>query len=201
MKINFTKHTTNRTKLGRIALTLFALTGIGIIGLNPGSARSDETNPIAQQTPAPELVGKKWVNTPNNAPIKLADRKGKVTLVHFWTLGCINCKHNLPAYNHLQKKFTDQGVAIIGVHTPETPGESRFANVQSSIRKWGITYPVLVDNDNTNWNRWHQHYWPTLYLLDRTGKIRYRWEGELEYDHQNGERIITEKINELLKEK
>ncbi len=190
-----------KTTVGQFAWAALTLSAAGFAALKPGLALAEETNPIAESRSAPELLGKAWLNADKGKAPKLADRKGKVTLVHFWTLACINCKHNLPAYNRLQKKYAERDVQIIGVHTPETPGESRFAAVRASIKRWGITYPVLVDNDNTNWNRWHQQFWPTLYLLDRTGKIRYRWEGELAFDGQSGETVIGEKIESLLKEK
>lgn len=203
MKTEMKQNTISR--MTKVALVAVIGSAIGVTTSRPVIALKsnfrEDTNPIAESRPAPELLGKQWLNTAKNNPPKLASRKGKVTLVHFWTLGCINCKHNLPAYNHLQKKFAGRGVEVIGVHTPETPGESKFANVRSSIKKWGITYPVLVDNDNTNWNRWHQQFWPTAYLIDRTGKIRYRWEGELNFGGQQGERTLGEKIQALLDEK
>jgi hypothetical protein len=91
-------------------------------------------------------------------------------------------------------------VAIIGVHTPETPWERQPANVTREIRRLGITYPVLLDPNGANWNRWGQHYWPTVYLIDKHGRVRYRWEGELEYDRAGGEAIMARLVSQLLKE-
>jgi thiol-disulfide isomerase/thioredoxin len=181
------------------ALILISLLIIGVLSIIPSTA--DDTNPVVQNTAAPELIGSEWLNTSNHQPIRLADRKGKITLVHFWTFGCINCKHNLPAYARLQKQFAGKDVAVIGVHTPETAGEANLANVRAAVRKDGITYPVLVDNGHKNWSRWNQQFWPTVYLIDRHGNIRYRWEGELEYNGQNGERRIADLLDSLLIEK
>ena len=103
--------------------------------------------------------------------------------------------------NHWFKQLADKDVAIIGVHTPETPGETRAANVRAAIRHDGIAYPVLIDADHKNWDRWHQQFWPTIYLIDKHGRIRYRWEGELEYNGQNGTAKVAQLIAELQNEK
>jgi peroxiredoxin len=181
------------------ALILAALGTTALMSMRAGA--EEEHNPFVQNTPAPELVGSNWVNTPDHRPIHLADRKGKVTLVHFWTFGCINCKRNLPAYNRWFKQLASKDVAVIGVHTPETSGESRPANVRAAIKRDGIAYPVLVDSDHKNWDRWNQQFWPTIYLIDKQGRIRYRWEGELEYDNQQGTAKITQLVNKLVTEK
>jgi thiol-disulfide isomerase/thioredoxin len=181
------------------ALVLTALATVGFMSMQASAA--DAQNPITLNTPAPELVGSQWINIPDHRPLRLADRKGKVTILHFWTLGCINCKHNLPAYNRWASQFANKDVAIIGIHTPETPGEANIANVRAAVRKDGITYPVLVDSDGKNWKRWNQQFWPTVYLIDKHGNLRYRWEGELEYDNQDGIRKMTMLVDTLLNEK
>jgi thiol-disulfide isomerase/thioredoxin len=180
-------------------LILVSVIAVALIGMKANA--SDEQNPITQNMPAPELIGSHWINTPNSQPIRLVDRKGKVTIIHFWTFGCINCKHNLPAYNHWAKELAGKDVAIIGVHTPETVGEGNLANVRAAVRHDGISYPILVDADHKNWDRWHQQFWPTIYLIDKHGNVRYRWEGELEYDNQDGTRKITALIETLQREK
>jgi peroxiredoxin len=147
---------------------------------------------------APELVGGPWLNTHENAPITLASRKGNVTIVEFWTFACINCRHNLSAYAHWNQKFAARGVDVIGVHTPETPPEYATENVRHEVEKLGITYPVLLDGQHKNWNCWNQEFWPTVYLIDKHGLIRYRWEGELEYNHSGGEAKIESLIEKLL---
>jgi peroxiredoxin len=148
---------------------------------------------------APELTGDSWLNVPTNSTLSLASRKGKVTIVHFWTFGCINCKRNLPAYAHWWQRFADKGVVVIGIHTPETEAERDPVNVAKKVKELGIAYPVLLDPDRQNWNRWQQRWWPSVYLIDKQGRVKSVWEGELEYQNAGGEATMTRLIAELLK--
>ena len=181
----------------------FGLRFLGLLGAVAALAGGAmlATGQNREDIPARELVGGPWLNTRQGSPVSLASRKGKVTLVHFWTYGCINCRHNLPAYARLQKRFAARDVQIIGVHTPETPGEKSAANVARAVKQHDITYPVLVDGNSANWERWGQHYWPTVYLLDKQGHIRDHWEGELAYNGADGEAQVERRITELLQEK
>ncbi len=90
---------------------------------------------------------------------------------------------------------------LIGVHTPETDEERVTENVRRHVKERGITYPVLLDTDGTNWRRWEQQYWPTVYLIDKRGRARYRWAGELEYKRAGGTAIMGRLIESLLREK
>jgi thiol-disulfide isomerase/thioredoxin len=158
----------------------------------------------AQKTlnePAPELVGTSWLNTPDGKPLTLASRRGKVTIVHFWTFGCINCKRNLPSYERWQRRYRKYDVEIIGVHTPETPGERSEATVAAQVKKLGITYPILIDSKSENWKRWRQEWWPTVYLIDKAGRVRYGWAGELDYKGASGEAKMIRLIDALRKER
>ena len=197
MTVAIAKQNNNR-KVGFIFVSA-SLAALFAITLVTSSAIAD-TNPISENAPAREFVGSNWLNTPDGKSEMLSDLKGKVGIVHFWTLGCINCKHNLPAYNRWAKKFAGQPVGIIGVHTPETPGERNLAHVKQAVRRWGITYPVLVDSNASNWSRWNQQFWPTVYLIDKHGKIRYRWEGELEFNNAGGEAKMSALVEKLLRE-
>ena len=107
---------------------------------------------------------------------------------------------NLPSYGRWQKQFSKRGVEIIGVHTPETDSERLADNVIRKLRERRLAWPVLLDPEGENWRRWGQAYWPTVYLIDREGFIRYRWEGELEWNRSGGEAAMAAKIEELLKE-
>ncbi len=86
------------------------------------------------------------------------------------------------------------------MHTPETPAERERANVEKKLKELEITHPVLLDPDGINWKRWGQQWWPTVYLVDRRGFVRYRWEGELEYQGADGTAKMSRRIEELLRE-
>ncbi len=150
--------------------------------------------------PAPELAGNSWLNVPPGQRLSLASRQGKVTVVHFWTFGCVNCKRNLPFYAEWQKRFSGRGLEIIGVHTPETQEERDPAAVAKKVREYGITYPVLIDDTSANWRGWQQRCWPTVYLVDKRGIVRFAWEGELEYQGAGGNAKVTQLIEKLLNE-
>ncbi len=92
-------------------------------------------------------------------------------------------------------------MAFVGVHTPEFDHERRTENVARALKEHGITHPVLLDNRHENWNRWRQQYWPTVYLIDKRGRVRHKWEGELEYNRAGGEARMGALVDELLKEK
>ena len=148
--------------------------------------------------PAPEFVNGKWINA--GSGLTVAGRKGKVTVVEFWTFACSNCRANLPAYANWQKRFSSQGLVVVGVHTPETDSEKVPANVMRQVESLGISYPVLIDGDYKNWDRWKVNAWPTLFVVDKKGIVRYRWVGELNYRNAGGEEKISKLIEKLLAE-
>jgi thiol-disulfide isomerase/thioredoxin len=130
---------------------------------------------------APEFTGVTgFVNTP--APIKLADLRGKVVLVHFWTYTCINCIHTIPHLNDWYQKYSNRGLVIVGVQTPEFSDEKNIANVKTAVNNFQIKYPVILDNNYANWNAYGNNYWPRDYLVDNQGYIRYSHIGEGDYD-------------------
>ena len=173
---------------------------IGLPSLTVVSLSAAEPSASAGVIAAPELVGDSWLNLPKGSTLSLASRKGKVTVLHFWTFGCINCKRNLPAYDRWQKRFAARGVVVIGVHSPETKEEAELANVTKKVKEYGITYPVLVDSKLKNWNRWQQRVWPAVCLIDKKGWVRYGWEGELGPPSSGVEAKLTQLIEALLKE-
>jgi peroxiredoxin len=147
---------------------------------------------------APEIRGvDDWVNT---APLTLAKLRGKVVVVHFFTFGCINCIHNQPACKDWHNRFSHQYVVVVGVHTPETAGEKNLENVRNSLRQQGIEYPVAVDNKKENWTAWANNMWPSVYLIDKEGYVRYWWYGELNWQGAGGEKLFRTRIAELLAE-
>jgi len=145
----------------------------------------------------PKLVGNTWWNAPTTPEIG----KGKVTILHFWTFACSNCQANQPIYKAWMTKYKGTDVQIVGIHTPEIERERNPDNVARYIKDQGLQYPVLFDPEFKNWDAWKQGYWPAVYLIDRKGRARYLWEGELRWQGATGDLQIERKVAELLKEK
>lgn len=122
-----------------------------------------------------------------------------LTVVHFFASDCINCQHNYEHYLRWYEEFHAQGVAIVGIHTPETSAERDVARLQQKVREAGFEFPILVDNDQQNWNAWGNSMWPSVYLVDRNGRIRGWWYGELNWQGGNGEERMRQRISELLR--
>ena len=178
---------------------LFPALAVGIlsvVGLR--FAATGQSQPPAREkpVPAPELTGvSDWINS---KPLKLADQKGKVVVVHFWTNGCINCVHNYPHYRAWTEKFKDEkNFLMVGIHTPEFDAEKDVDRIRERATKNKLTFPIAVDNDMSNWKAWGNQYWPCVYLVDKKGNVRKRWEGEL---GDRGYRELTAEINGLLRE-
>lgn len=135
--------------------------------------------------PAPEFSGiDKWLNLPDGKQIlTLADLKGKVVLIDFWTYSCINCIRTLPYVTKWYDTYKDKGLVVVGVHTPEFAFERITENVQKAIYQFGIHYPVAQDNLYHTWQAYNNQYWPAEYLIDQNGNIVYEHFGEGEYDH------------------
>ncbi len=190
------------TAFGPAALAplLMLLAGLALPASTAAPLCAAEASEPAAAMPAPELTGKLWLNLPSGSALSLASRKGKVTILHFWTYGCINCRRNLPAYDRWHKRFASKGVLVIGIHSPETEAERNPSNVEKKVKELGIAYPVLVDSERQNWNRWQQRAWPAICLIDKQGRVRYGWEGELEYRGAGGEAKMTRLVEALLKE-
>jgi len=130
---------------------------------------------------APAFTGiDQWFNTP---PLDMAGLRGKVVLVDFWTYACVNCVNTLPHLQRWHDRYRDQGLVVVGVHTPEFAFERDAGNVQAAIRRHGIGYPVAQDNRYQTWAAWGVRYWPSLYLVDREGRIVFRHVGEGDYAH------------------
>jgi len=129
---------------------------------------------------APKFAGiKTWLNS---QPLTMQQLKGKVVLVDFWTYSCINCVRTLPYITAWDKKYRDQGLVIVGVHSPEFEFEKNVNNVKAAIAQHGIHYPVALDNKLDTWSNFDNRYWPAHYLIDRSGKVVYTHFGEGEYD-------------------
>src|SRR5580658_8568158 len=148
---------------------------------------------LSNDGPFPSLDGAvAWLNS---APLTRESLKGKVVLIDFWTYSCINCLRAIPYVEAWSEKYKNDGLVVIGVHTPEFAFEKDQANVAKSVRSLKITYPVAIDSNYAIWNAFHNEYWPAHYFIDAHGTIRYHHFGEGEYGRSE------EVIQQLLKEK
>jgi peptide-methionine (R)-S-oxide reductase len=175
---------------------LLILVGIAIVGtgyakgwgplgaLNAGVSRLtgggeeqmiDETKaPVA-----PEIGNGTWINS---QPLTLKSLRGRVVIVDFWTFGCYNCRNTLPSVKSWDARYRDKGLTIIGVHTPELDIERNIDVVRQEIAKLDIRYPVVTDNDNTTWDAYKVQAWPTWFVIDKQGRVRWMHVGEGAYE-------------------
>ncbi|MGH2996457.1 MAG: redoxin domain-containing protein, partial [Gaiellaceae bacterium] len=142
--------------------------------------------------PAPDFQGiELWLNS---NPLTLAELRGKVVVLDFWTYSCINCLRTLPHVKGWYEAYRDAGLVIVGVHTPEFAFERVPANVRRETESLGIEYPVALDNEFATWNAWGNRYWPAKYFVDRRGRIRYAHFGEGAYEESEAviRRLLAE---------
>lgn len=171
-------------------------------GVSQGSApakpprTSDFEALRAKYPPAVELVSPDaYINT-DDLPITIRSLIGKkVILVDFWTYSCINCQRNIPYLEAWYEKYKDAGFVVIGVHSPEFQFEKKLENVQDAVKKFGVTYPVVLDNEMRTWNAYSNRYWPAHYIIDINGLIVEKHFGEGGYAQTEA------KIQGLLKER
>jgi len=112
----------------------------------------------------------------------------------------VNCQRNYPWYRDWAKTFDDENVTIIGVHTPESTGEQDLAAVRAKVQEAEFHFPVVIDNDKANWDAWGNSMWPSVYLIDKRGYLRYWWYGELNWQEAGGQKLMKQRIDELLDE-
>jgi len=146
----------------------------------PGAAADPvQPSPGMPAPLAPEFKGiDHWLNGP---PQSLQRLRGKVVLVEFWTYSCINCIHVMPHVKQWHDRYADQGLVVIGVHTPEFDYEKALPNVEAAAKRFGITWPIAQDNRSQTWDAYGNQFWPALYLIDQQGRIVYRRVGEGDY--------------------
>ena len=165
--------------------TKFRLAAVAAIAVSLGCLAAPATPAAAQAPASPSIIGSSplsglsggtaWINSP---PLTAKQLKGKVVLVDFWDYSCINCIRAFPYIRAWAEKYKDSGLVVIGVHTPEFDIEKEQPNVQKAVTKFGITYPVVLDNNYAIWNAFHNQYWPAHYFIDAKGKVRFEHFGE-----------------------
>ncbi|MDD5585854.1 MAG: cytochrome c biogenesis protein DipZ [Alphaproteobacteria bacterium] len=189
-KLGFLKTHAEAVRKGFGVLILLAVAFIAS-GINPetllarpvNETKKSETGlikPVPYPYPAPALKGSGvWLNS---KPLTLDELKGKVVLIDFWTYSCINCIRTLPYITKWDKEYRDKGLVVIGVHSPEFAFEKKEQNVKDAIARFGIQYPVMLDNNLDTWVNFSNHYWPAHYLIDKKGEVVYTHFGEGAYN-------------------
>ena|SRR5579862_9214813 len=173
-----------KVRLSAVALFAFGLV-LSALHITPAQGQA----PLDPQTlidlgPAPELTNTVWINSDH--PLRLAELRGKVILLEFWTFDCYNCQNTFPFMRAAYQKYQNNpDVVMIGIHYPEFDFERVLVNVQQAVKTDGILYPIAIDNDGVAWNAYEMHAWPAFIIIDKFGEMRFRSIGEGNYDTMN----------------
>lgn len=173
--------------LSLLSLGITRLTGGG----NSDLIASDKPGGPPNTPMAPEFATGTWINS---EPLTIKGLQGRVVLIEFWTFGCYNCRNTLPFVKQWHERYKDKELTIVGVHSPEFDSEKNIDNLRKAVASLGITFPVVTDNDYETWRAYKVEAWPTLFLLDKTGRVRWAHVGEGAYDKT--EQMIQELLAE-----
>ncbi|WGM30546.1 cytochrome c biogenesis protein DipZ [Brevundimonas sp. NIBR11] len=175
--------------VNRIEQSLLHRAGVGNA---PATEREVDLANLPDFGPAPGFEGGgTWINS---TPLDIESLRGKVVVVDFWTYSCINCVRTFPYVRGWAEKYEDAGLVVVGVHTPEFAFEKVEGNVRDAVRRFGLPYPVVMDNDFAIWRAYSNRYWPAHYFIDARGHIRHVHFGEGDYDQS--EQIIRQLLRE-----
>ena len=166
-------YATGQGPLSVVSTGISRLTSAG--GMLPARTITEETKAPA----APEISNGLWINS---EPLTLKGLRGRVVLIEFWTFACYNCRNTLPYLKKWDTQYRDKGLTIIGVHTPELDFERDIDQLRREVAGLGINYPVVTDQDYSTWKAYGVEAWPTLFLLDKQGRVRWTHVGEGYYE-------------------
>ena len=166
-------YATGRGPLAVVSSGISRLTSGG--PMMPSRSMTEE----AKAPTAPEISSGIWINS---EPLSLKGLQGRVVLIDFWTFACYNCRNTLPSLKKWDAQYRDKGLTIVGVHTPELDFERDIDQLRKEVAGLGIKYPVVTDQDYTTWKAYKVEAWPTVFLLDKQGRVRWTHVGEGYYD-------------------
>jgi len=155
------------------------LSAVTVPGNDVASLEADTLISANKASTAPGFAEGSWVNSDS---LTLEKLRGRVVVVEFWTFGCYNCRNTLPFVKEWDSRYHDRGLTIVGVHTPETDGEYNLGNVRREVASLEIKYPVVTDNDYKTWKAYGVEAWPTIFVLDKQGRVRWKHVGEGRYE-------------------
>jgi len=176
---------------GRGPLGVISYTVARLRDATSGSAQLDGQVSKSQAPVAPEFAAGDWINS---EPLTLKGLRGRVVLVDFWTFGCYNCRNTLPAIKNWDARYRGQGLTIVGVHSPEFDEERKPENLRREVAELEIRYPVVTDNNYATWRAYDVAAWPTIFVLDKSGRVRWTHVGEGAYDET--EQVIQKLLAE-----
>jgi thiol-disulfide isomerase/thioredoxin len=191
-------------KTGLLIVAGLALATLGVATALRNSGAPNAVKPklsVAQSGKklAPDfIVGGQWLNS---KPLSIADLRGKVVIVNIWVHSCINCHNSLPTLVSWYKKYKDQGLEIVGVHTPEFESDKDLGQTAASLKQDNVTWPVMQDNDEATWHAYKNQFWPAFYIVDRNGVIRSTHAGEISSRYPAAIPGLEADIKKLLDEK
>ncbi|MEO0422764.1 MAG: redoxin domain-containing protein [Pseudomonadota bacterium] len=161
----------------RLRAPVFLLTLLVSLAVGLSTAAPRQRGAISP-VPAPAFTHAGAEDWLNSDPLTLESLRGKVVLVDFWAFECWNCYRSFPWLNGLEGEFEEQGLQVIGIHAPEFERERHRAAVAAKAREFELHHPLMIDNDFSYWRALGNRYWPTYYLIDKRGRVRYRFIGE-----------------------
>ncbi|MGH9445279.1 MAG: redoxin domain-containing protein [Terriglobia bacterium] len=161
--------------------------------LQPAGAPGVPPQTVQNSQPAPSFHsnGITWINS---SPLTMKKLRGKVVLIDFWEYTCINCIRTLGTNKKWYARYHRYGFEIIGVHDPEFSIAFSVANARKAIKRFNLTYPIVVDDDRLIWNEYHSDSWPNRFLIDANGYVRYHRSGE------GGDSAFEQAIQQLLEQ-
>jgi peptide-methionine (R)-S-oxide reductase len=182
-----------------LLVTIGYAQGYGPLGLLSSGVRrltnGGNSQLVNRDSPtAPEFAAGTWINS---EPLTLKGLRGRVVLIEFWTFGCYNCRNTLPFVKQWHERYTHKGLTIVGVHSPEFESEKNIDNVRKQVASLRIRFPVVTDNDYQTWRAYSVQAWPTIFLLDKSGRVRWTHVGEGAY--AEAERMIQKLLAEEAK--
>lgn len=158
----------------------------------------DFTKVVKSPAWAPEFEGiEEWIQSEQ---LTMSSLRGKVVVVHFFAFGCSNCINNYPWYREWHESFQGEDVVLIGIHTPETHAETDNDALRASLDHHNLKFPVAVDKEKKMWTAWYNNMWPSVYIVDKQGRVRYWWYGELDWRGAGNQTVARRQIEELLAE-
>ena len=178
---------------------LLIVTCFAIISFFIFKSMAANSSSAVTPTPLPEFTQTEQQDWLKSKPLTKADLNGNVVLIDIWTFACWNCYRSFPWLNSLETSFKNQNFKVIGIHSPEFDYEKNPQSVLAKMNEFQLNHPVMIDNHFNYWKALNNRYWPTYYLVDKSGNIRHRFIGETHADTRKSKKIETA-IRQLLAE-